>query len=124
MNKKILVVEGSATMRSLIGSIVEEVAGAEVVEVGNGFEALKALPTSSFDLLLVDINIPAINGLEVVSFVKQHPDYRKIPVIIISTARSEEDVRRGLALGARDYITKPFDPERVRAAVQKALGES
>ncbi len=122
--KKILVVEDSATMRSLIGSIVEELTEVEVVEAGNGFEALKALPTASFDLILVDINIPAINGLEVISFVKQHPEYRKIPVIIISTARSEEDIRRGLALGARDYITKPFDLEMVRTAVQKALGES
>src|SRR5579863_929722 len=108
-------------MRSLIASTLEEIDGFEVIEVPNGFEALKMLPSQSFDLILTDINMPEINGLEIVSFVKKHPQYRSIPTIIVSTEQSEEDIKKGLALGANAYVTKPFDPEKLKETVLKAI---
>lgn len=118
---RVLVVEDSAVMRSLIASTLEEIDGFEVIEVPNGFEALKMLPSQSFDLILTDINMPEINGLEIVSFVKKHPQYRSIPTIIVSTEQSEEDIKKGLALGANAYVTKPFDPEKLKETVLKAI---
>ncbi len=119
MPKKILVVEDSSTMRSLIATTVEEITGYETVEASNGFEALKALPAHHFDLIITDINMPDINGLEIIYFVKNNVEYRNIPMIIVTTEQGEEDRKKGLALGAAEYITKPFDPERLKAIVKR-----
>jgi two-component system chemotaxis response regulator CheY len=121
VNKKVLVVDDSASMRSLLVSTLEEIDGIETVQASNGFEALKALPMQSFDLVLTDINMPEINGLEIVHFIKNNQTYRKIPLIIISTEQGQADIQKGLALGAQKYITKPFDPEQVKKAVKELL---
>ena len=106
---KILVVEDSPSTRALVVTTIETGTGGEVVEAASGFEALKMLPHHTFDAILTDINMPDVNGLELVSFVKQHPQYRSIPVIVISTESSAEDRERATALGADDYVIKPFD---------------
>ena len=124
MAKKVLVVEDSITMRSLITSTLEEISGFTVVAVGNGFEALKTLPQQPIDLIITDINMPDINGLEIVNFVKNHPNYRTIPLIIVSTEQSDEDIRKGLSLGASAYVTKPFNPDELRKTVQDVLKSS
>lgn len=121
MTKKVLVVDDSATMRSMLMSIIEEIKGVELIEASNGFEALKALPQQSFDLILTDINMPEINGLEIVHFVKSNPAYQKIPLIIISTEHGQADIKKGLALGAQKYITKPFDPDQLKKTVRELL---
>lgn len=121
MKKKVLVVDDSATMRSLLVSTLEEIDGIETVQASNGFEALKALPMQPFDLVLTDINMPQINGLEIVHFIKNNETYRNIPLIIVSTEHGQADIRKGLALGAQKYITKPFDPEQVKKTVKELL---
>ena len=73
MNMKVLIVEDSRAMRGLIRATVEQIQGFSTYEAGSGFDALKALPTHQFDLIITDINMPDINGLELISFVKNHP---------------------------------------------------
>ena len=124
MTKRVLLVEDSATMRSLLASTLEEIAGLRVFAVGTGFEALKALPQQPIDLIITDINMPDINGLEVVNFVKNHPDYRAIPLIIVSTEQSKNDIQKGLSLGASAYITKPFIPDEFKKTVKGILKSS
>jgi two-component system, chemotaxis family, chemotaxis protein CheY len=119
MSKKVLVVEDSGTMRSLISSTLEEIQGVSVTEAENGFEALRILPKERFDMIITDINMPDINGLEIINFVKTNPNYEKIPVIIVTTEHGEEDRKKGLALGAVEYITKPFRPEDLRKVVNR-----
>jgi two-component system chemotaxis response regulator CheY len=119
--KNVLIVEDSKAIRSMIRVALEGVGDFFAVEAGNGFEALKTLPTRPFDLIITDINMPDINGLELIGFVKSNPAYRNIPLIIVSTEKSEEDKKRGLALGASGYVAKPFKPQELLAAVQKAL---
>lgn len=121
MSKKVLVVEDSSTMRSLIVTTVEDLMGYETVEVKNGIEALKVLPTQSFDLIITDINMPNINGLEVVKFVKENPRYKSIPMIIVSTEQGEKEIQKGLALGASEYLTKPFHPDNLKKVIQKVM---
>jgi two-component system chemotaxis response regulator CheY len=116
-----LVVEDSTIMREFIVSSLSSLPNIQPVQAANGFEALKALPQQDFDIILTDINMPDINGLELLSFLKNHPDYRKIPVIIISTEKSKEDRERGLALGADDYLTKPFQPQDLQSMIRKLL---
>ena len=121
--QSILVVEDSATMRSLIASTLEEIDPAvKIVEASSGFEALRLLPRGGFDLIVTDINMPDINGLELVSFVKKNPAYSSIPLIIVSTESSERDREKGLELGADAYLVKPFSPEDLRGLARDLLG--
>ena len=120
--KNVLIVEDSKAIRSMIRVTLEEFGGFFTTEAGNGFEALKTLPTRQFDLIITDINMPDINGLELIGYVKSNPTYRGIPLIIVSTEKSEEDKKRGLALGAAGYVVKPFKKEDLVAVVSQVLG--
>lgn len=121
MPKNILIVEDSSTMRSLIVATIEIIEDVDVTETASGFEALKVLPHKRFDLILTDINMPDINGLELAKFVKNSADYRDIPLIIISTEGSDKDRERGMKLGASEYVIKPFKPEQLQQLVRKYL---
>ena len=110
--QSVLVVEDSTTMRSLIASTLEEMeVPLKITEAPSGFEALRLLPRERYDLIVTDINMPDINGLELVSFVKGNQAYRSIPLIIISTESSDRDREKGLNLGADAYLVKPFEPD-------------
>lgn len=121
MSVKILIVEDSSTTRAMITSTVEVIDGLEIFESNSGFEALKLLPHHSFDLIITDINMPDINGLELVSFVKKNQNYKHIPLIIITTEGSKRDKEKGLSLGADEYLVKPFNPEELQKLVKKYL---
>ncbi|MCC6807580.1 MAG: response regulator [Deltaproteobacteria bacterium] len=121
MTKRVLLVEDSQTMRGLIVSTLEQLDGIEVMEAPSGFFALKVLPREKFDLILTDINMPDINGLELVNFVKRTPQYKDTPIFIISTEGSERDRDKGMQLGANEYLVKPFDPEKLLVLVKKYL---
>lgn len=119
--KSILIVEDSSTTRSLIRAVIEEAGDFDMTEAATGFEALKQLPAGKFDLIITDINMPDINGLEFLNFVKTNPLYSKIPVAIISTEKSDEDMKRGLAMGASFYITKPFKAKELQDLIKQVL---
>jgi two-component system chemotaxis response regulator CheY len=125
---RILIVEDSPTMRSLLASSLEELPGpVKITETSSGFEALRELPRGTWDLVVTDINMPDINGLELVSFLKSTRTYRRIPLVIVSTEGSERDRAKGLELGADAYLVKPFEPaelrETVRDLLERARGE-
>jgi two-component system chemotaxis response regulator CheY len=119
--KSILLVEDSATTRALIRAVIDEMGDFNTVEASSGFEALKLLPTQEFDLVITDINMPDINGLELINFLKNNQRYSHIPLIIVTTERSEEDRKRGMALGATAYITKPFKADELQEVIKKAI---
>jgi two-component system chemotaxis response regulator CheY len=121
---KILVVEDSPSMRAYLTTMIEgdtDGIELEIVEASSGFEALKTLPHHKLDAILTDINMPDINGLELVSFLKNHPIYRTIPIMVISTEGSEEDRRRAAMLGAEEYLVKPFAPGDLIAKLKRLL---
>jgi two-component system chemotaxis response regulator CheY len=119
--KTILIVEDSATTRALIRAVIDEFGEFETVEASSGFEALKMLPQQEYDLIITDINMPDINGLELINFVRNNARYKQIPIIIVSTERSEEDKKRGMALGATAYVTKPFKSVELQEIIKKTL---
>ena len=121
---KILVVEDSTSMRAYLTTLIEagtESYELEVVEAASGFEALKTLPHHKFDAILTDINMPDINGLELVSFLKKNPFYRAIQIMVISTESTEEDRRRAAALGAEEYLVKPFQAGELVEKLRRLL---
>ncbi|PLY11669.1 MAG: response regulator [Desulfuromonas sp.] len=122
MAKKILVTEDSATMRALISTTLQALGDFEIVEAANGFEALRMLPREKFDLVITDINMPDINGLELVSFIKKNDQYSDIPLFIVSTEGSERDKEKGMSLGADAYLVKPFSPTQLQELVRQYLG--
>jgi len=117
----VLVVEDSAAMRAFIASTIEELDGVRAVQAASGFEALKELPRRAFRLVVTDINMPDINGLELIRFIRENERYAKIPVIVISTEGSQRDRERGLALGANNYLVKPFEPAQLQELVTRYL---
>ncbi|TYP00128.1 two-component system chemotaxis response regulator CheY [Geothermobacter ehrlichii] len=121
MAHKILIAEDSPTMRALIVSTIAAMGDFDIVEAANGFEALRVLPREQVDLVITDINMPDINGLELVSFVKNNPRYRHTPLFIISTEGSKKDREKGIALGADAYLVKPFAPEELQALIRRHL---
>jgi len=118
---QVLVVEDSAAMRSFIASTVEELEDVQVTEAASGFDALKALPRTRFDLVITDINMPDINGLELIRFIRENEMYLRTPLIIVSTESSQRDRERGLALGANAYLVKPFSPSELKECVRRQL---
>jgi two-component system chemotaxis response regulator CheY len=119
--KSILIVEDSATTRALIRAVIDEMGDFNIVEAASGFEALKLLPTQEFNLVITDVNMPDINGLELINFIKNNSRYSHIPLIIVSTEKSEEDQKRGMALGAMAYITKPFKAYELQEVIKQAI---
>jgi two-component system chemotaxis response regulator CheY len=120
--QRILIVEDSATMRSLLASTLEELdVPVKITEASSGFEALRFLPREQYDLVVTDINMPDINGLELVSFLKNNEQYQGIPLLIVSTEGSERDRDKGFELGADAYLVKPFDPEALRQVARDLL---
>lgn len=117
----ILIVDDSTAMRSLLAATLETLGTVRIVLAANGFEALRMLPREQIDLILTDINMPDINGLELLSFIRTNPLYQNVPVIIVSTEGSRTDIERGLSLGANEYLVKPFIPQTLLELVQRLL---
>jgi len=123
--QRILIVEDSATMRSLLAATLEDLdVPVKITEASSGFEALRCLPREQYDLVVTDINMPDINGLELVSFLKNNAKYSEIPLVIVSTEGSDRDRDKGLGLGADAYIVKPFEPDSLRQVVHDLLTRS
>ena len=118
--RKILVVEDSAAQRALVRAILEgdefstSVGGCEVIEASCGFDAMRLLPRGHYDLIITDINMADINGLELIHFIRKSEHHRATPLVIISTQAQKIDIDRGLALGANAFVPKPFTPEKLR----------
>ncbi len=122
MTDNILIVEDSATMRAFISSAIESVGDYDIYEAPTGFEALKLLPQVRFQLVVTDINMPDINGLELINFIRKNEQYKDIPLIIISTEGTENDRKKGIGLGANEYLVKPFKPEALQKFIKRYLG--
>jgi two-component system, chemotaxis family, chemotaxis protein CheY len=122
--RRILLVEDSASMRSFVRSALESdgtLGEIEVVEAASGFDALRLMPRGPYQLVITDINMPDINGLELVQFIRKSERHRDTPILLISTQSSERDRDRGLSLGADGYLPKPFSPELLRQEAARLL---
>ncbi len=118
---RVLLVEDSQAMRSFVVSALEHAGHFEVTTAPSGFDALRLLPRTGWDLIITDINMPDINGLELVRFVRESERHKQTPLVLISTDGRQEDRDRGLRLGANAYVTKPFTAAELVAEVQRQL---
>jgi len=119
--KTILIADDSPSMRAMLVSTIEMLGDYRIVEASSGFEALRLLPREEVDLILTDINMPDINGLELISYLRTNSNYLSIPVFIISSEGSRKDIEKGRLLGANEYLIKPFDPARLQELISSYL---
>jgi two-component system, chemotaxis family, chemotaxis protein CheY len=118
--KRVLVVEDSALMRDMIGFALKGVA-VEVTKVQNGLEGLERASLERFDLVLTDVVMPEIGGIEFIRSLRRIPGYTEVPVVIVSTQGARDAITEGLAAGANDYVTKPFKPQDLVRVIRKHL---
>ena len=119
-----LIVDDSSVMRKIVERSLRQ-AGLDlssVIEAGNGAEALGMLDANPVDLILSDINMPVMDGLEFVRQLQTMEKLRGVPVVMITTEGSESNVVQALSLGAKGYIRKPFTPDQVKEHVLPVLG--
>jgi two-component system chemotaxis response regulator CheY len=128
--RRVLIVEDSVSTRAFVRAVLEDnqfaktLGGCEVVEATCGFDAMRLLPRGPYDLIVTDINMADINGLELIRFIRKSAHHAETPLVVISTLRGEHDADRALALGANEYLPKPFTPEQLRDTVIKLLEAS
>lgn len=109
----ILIVEDSPTMRQLISFALKRIRGVRIVEAGDGVDGLKKISAEKFQMIFTDINMPVMDGLKLISLVREDANHKGVPIVVITTEGAQEDRQRALALGANDYITKPIQPNRI-----------
>jgi two-component system chemotaxis response regulator CheY len=119
--KKILVVDDSPTMRRMVMASLRDVQDARFDEASSGLEAIEHLALSPVDLMVLDLNMPDMHGLDVVQFVRRHQTYRAIPIIILTTRGDDSSKQAALEAGAVVYLTKPFLPNVLSAHVRELL---
>ncbi|HTB18882.1 MAG TPA: response regulator [Bryobacteraceae bacterium] len=120
----VLIVDDSPVMRSFIRRVLG-MSGFEIgecVEAGNGIEALAQLGTHPVDIILTDINMPQMNGEELLRKLGADGVLKSIPAVVISTDATNERILRMIALGAKGYMSKPFTPETLREELERVLG--
>lgn len=122
MGKKILVVDDSRTVRQLVGALLVE-AGYEVVEAGDGVEGIQTIAaTPDLSLVICDVNMPKLGGVDMLVQVKQNPRNANLQVLMLTTEGQATLVARAKAAGARGWIVKPFKHDLLLAAVRKLAG--
>jgi PleD family two-component response regulator len=119
----ILVVDDDEVMRNALKRILES-KGLSVILAGDGLELSKILEHSKFDLIMLDVNLPWVDGYELCTIIKDHHSLKRVPVIMVSARKTPEDIEKGFKVGANDYVTKPIEVDSVIATVQKHLQKS
>lgn len=124
MALNVLIADDSATMRAMVGRVLE-MSGVpinHVYEAANGREGLDVLEKEWIDVVIADINMPVMSGIEMIEEIRKKPDFASLPVVVVSTESSETRITEIRSKGI-EFIHKPFTPEQVREVLVKVLGE-
>jgi two-component system chemotaxis response regulator CheY len=123
--KQILIVDDSPTIRRMVrASLARVLSSAEFLEAASGLEAIERLAVSGVGLVVLDLNMPDMHGLEVLQFIRSHQKYRQIPIIVLTTRGDDSSRSAAMQAGATMYMTKPFTPDVLGGAAQRLLGGS
>lgn len=120
MAKTIMIVDDSISMRQVVGMALKG-AGYDVLEGSDGKDALSKLSGQKVHLIISDVNMPNMDGINFVKALKQMPNYKFTPVIMLTTESQEAKKQEGQAAGAKAWVVKPFKPEQLLGAVQKLV---
>jgi len=118
---EILVVDDSKVMRDMIVACLRAEPGLGFAHASSGLEAIEKLSLKPFDLVVLDLNMPDIGGIEVVEFIRAQDQLRGLPVVIVTTRGDESSQARAMGAGANRFMAKPFTPEAILAVVRELL---
>ncbi len=118
---RVLIVDDSPTRRQLLSFSLKRIRGVGIVEAKDGMEGLKKVTTDSFDLALIDINMPVMDGLKLIHMIRTEENLHDLPIVVITTEGGEADRERALQLGANEYLTKPVQGSDVLSIAKKFL---
>jgi two-component system chemotaxis response regulator CheY len=118
---EILVVDDSKVMRDMIVACLRAEPGLGFAHASSGLEAIEKLSLKPFDLVVLDLNMPDIGGIEVVEFIRAQDQLRRLPVVIVTTRGDESSQARAMGAGANRFMAKPFTPEAILAVVRELL---
>lgn len=120
-NQRILIVEDSPTMRQLLVFALKRLKDVEIVEAQDGMDGLRKVTSDHFDLALIDINMPVMDGLKLISLIRGEDNLAEMPICVITTEGAQEDRDRALQLGANEYLTKPIQANLVLSVAKGLL---
>jgi two-component system chemotaxis response regulator CheY len=121
--KTVLIVDDSPTFRTMVSFALKKISNFEKeIQAADGLEAMDALAKNHVDLVICDVNMPNMNGLEVVKQIKSDEKLKAIPVIMLTTEGKDDDRERAVKLGASSYLSKPFKPQDLKAEIDKLIG--
>jgi two-component system chemotaxis response regulator CheY len=121
MGKVIMTVDDSASVRQMVGFTLRE-AGYQVVEAADGRDALAKLNGSAVDMVITDLNMPNMDGIDLIRGVRSGSSHKFVPIIMLTTESQPEKKQEGKAAGATGWIVKPFKPDQLLAVIKKVLG--
>lgn len=119
--ERTLVVDDSPTMRRMVIASLREVCDGGFAQAASGLEAIEQLALGRAALMVLDLNMPDMHGLEVLKFVRNHPSFKRLPVIVLTTRGDDESRAAAMAAGASLYLTKPFAPQALAEHVRSLL---
>jgi two-component system chemotaxis response regulator CheY len=119
---RIVIVDDSPTIRRMVRTSLASLSPASFVEAGSGLEAIEQLTLGPVTLMVLDLNMPDMHGLEVLNFVRRHPMYRALPVIVLTTRGDDASRAAAVEAGATVYMTKPFVPQALAERARALLG--
>jgi two-component system, chemotaxis family, chemotaxis protein CheY len=118
---RILIVDDSVTIRKMVRASLQTVEHAEFLEAGTGLQAIEQLAVARVRLIVLDLNMPDMHGIDVLRFVRRHEHYRNLPVIVLTTRGDDASRETAIEAGATTYMTKPFAPQVLAATARTLL---
>jgi two-component system, chemotaxis family, chemotaxis protein CheY len=119
---RILIVDDSATIRKMVRACLRPLGSVEFVDASSGLEAIEQIALGAVALMLLDLNMPDMHGMDVLRFVRKHQGLRALPVIVLTTRGDDSSREAALAAGATQYLTKPFAPQQLLSTARELLG--
>jgi two-component system, chemotaxis family, chemotaxis protein CheY len=118
---KILAVDDSPTMRRIIINTLKRAGFEDVTEASDGKDALAKMKVSNFNFIITDWNMPEMDGMAFVTNIRQTPEFKGIPVLMVTTRSVQDDIVEAIKAGVNSYIVKPFTPETLKQKIEQVL---
>jgi two-component system, chemotaxis family, chemotaxis protein CheY len=119
---RILIVDDSPTMRKMVRATLRPLGSFDFIEAANGLEAIEQVALGPIALMILDLNMPDLHGVDVLKFIRRHPSGREVPVVVLTTRGDDSSRDAAVAAGATQYMTKPFEPQTLLSAARELLG--
>jgi len=119
--KRLLVVDDSKLMRDMVAACLRPLGDVTFEFAGTGLEAIERLSLATYDLVVLDLNMPDVGGVEVIEFVRSQDHLQKLPILVVTTRGDDDSRTRVLAAGASRFLAKPFTPPQILGEVRELL---